>query len=176
MLSLQLIRDQPELVRAALRRRHEDPPIDEILALDERRRKLLAEVEALRARRNEVSREIGRMRGSDPAGSIGSAPRCAPSASRSPASSASWPRSSGARARGCSSCRTCRDPDVPDGTDEDDNVVLAQHGQPREFDFAPKPHWELGPRSASSTSSAASSCRARASTCSGRRARGCSAR
>src|SRR5207253_8010832 len=37
------------------------------------------------------------------------------------------------------------DPTVPEGASEEENVVVAQHGQPRRFDFAPKPHWELGP-------------------------------
>jgi seryl-tRNA synthetase len=36
------------------------------------------------------------------------------------------------------------DPDVPDGADESANVVLAQHGEPRDLGFEPRPHWELG--------------------------------
>src|SRR5690606_39116180 len=36
------------------------------------------------------------------------------------------------------------DPDVPVGEDESENVVIAEWGTPREFDFEPKPHWELG--------------------------------
>src|SRR5208283_3368881 len=36
------------------------------------------------------------------------------------------------------------DPDVPDGTDESANVVLAQHGSPRDLGFEPKQHFELG--------------------------------
>jgi seryl-tRNA synthetase len=35
-------------------------------------------------------------------------------------------------------------PSVPDGPDETYNVVIAQEGEPRTFDFTPKPHWELG--------------------------------
>ncbi|HEX5689383.1 MAG TPA: serine--tRNA ligase, partial [Roseiflexaceae bacterium] len=35
-------------------------------------------------------------------------------------------------------------PDAPDGTSEHDNIVVRTEGQPREFDFTPKPHWELG--------------------------------
>lgn len=35
-------------------------------------------------------------------------------------------------------------PDVPIGKDEDDNVVIHQWGQKRDFSFTPKPHWELG--------------------------------
>jgi len=66
MLDINLIREHPDLVRKALRDRQMDPaPVDEILALDERRRALLSKVEALKAERNAVSKEIGRMK--DPA-------------------------------------------------------------------------------------------------------------
>ena len=36
------------------------------------------------------------------------------------------------------------DPDVPDGPDETANVVLSQHGEPRDLGFQPKQHFELG--------------------------------
>src|SRR6185312_3728840 len=36
------------------------------------------------------------------------------------------------------------DPDVPDGADESANVVLKQHGEPRDLGFEPKQHFELG--------------------------------
>ena len=36
------------------------------------------------------------------------------------------------------------DPDVPDGPDETANVVLKQHGEPRDLGFQPKQHFELG--------------------------------
>ena len=61
MLSLELIRQNPDMVRKALEKRQFSEPLDDILALDERRRGLLSEVEALRARRNEVSKQIGKM-------------------------------------------------------------------------------------------------------------------
>jgi seryl-tRNA synthetase len=35
-------------------------------------------------------------------------------------------------------------PDVPDGAGEEENVVIAQEGEPRDLGFAPRPHWELG--------------------------------
>ena len=56
MLSIQLIREHPEVVERAMARRHSDTPLGEILALDTDRRKLLQEADALKARRNEVSR------------------------------------------------------------------------------------------------------------------------
>jgi seryl-tRNA synthetase len=58
VLDLRLIRSEPDLVRAALERREADGPLDEVLALDERRRALLTEVESLRAEQNKASEAI----------------------------------------------------------------------------------------------------------------------
>ena len=60
MISIELIRRDPDLVREAMRKRAADVPVDEILSLDEERRSLIVRADALRARRNEVSREMGR--------------------------------------------------------------------------------------------------------------------
>ena len=66
MLDLNLIREQPDLVRQAMQSRQMDPaPVDAVLALDEQRRALIQEVEVLKAERNAVSKEIGKMK--DPA-------------------------------------------------------------------------------------------------------------
>ena len=63
MLSLEQIRNETDAVRAALVRRAEDEDcLDEILALDAGRRAAITEGDELRARRNQVSREIGRAR------------------------------------------------------------------------------------------------------------------
>src|SRR5512144_1313520 len=63
MFDINLIREQPDLVREALRNRQADPVIvDQVLALDVERRALLGQVEALKAERNSVSKEIGRMK------------------------------------------------------------------------------------------------------------------
>ncbi|HWY74805.1 MAG TPA: serine--tRNA ligase [Verrucomicrobiae bacterium] len=65
MLDIKLVRDQPDLVRQRLASRGagDQLRIDELLRLDEKRRKLLAEVESLKAQRNRVSKEIGAMMG-----------------------------------------------------------------------------------------------------------------
>src|SRR3990172_8375783 len=66
MLDLNLIREQPDLVRTALSNRQMEAfPVDDILRLDEKRRALLTQVETLKAERNTVSKEIGKMK--DPA-------------------------------------------------------------------------------------------------------------
>jgi seryl-tRNA synthetase len=61
MLDIKLIREQPDFVRERLATRAagDELKIDEVLSLDERRRRILAEVEQLKAQRNRASREIG---------------------------------------------------------------------------------------------------------------------
>ena len=63
MLDIKLFRETPELVREGLARRQMDAAVvDEVVALDERRRRLILDVEAKKAERNAVSKEIGRMK------------------------------------------------------------------------------------------------------------------
>src|SRR5262249_28955626 len=65
MLDIKRIREQPNVVRQGLAARGagDESKIDELLSLDERRRKLLADVEQLKASRNRVSKEIGALMG-----------------------------------------------------------------------------------------------------------------
>ena len=65
MLDIKLIREKPDFVRQRLATRGggDDARIDELLKLDEQRRKILTEVETLKARRNRVSKEIGMLMG-----------------------------------------------------------------------------------------------------------------
>lgn len=61
MLDIRIIREQPDFVRERLKSRGagDEAKVAEVLALDEQRRKILAEVEQLKAHRNRVSKEIG---------------------------------------------------------------------------------------------------------------------
>src|SRR6476469_5939444 len=59
MLDLKLIRSEPERVKAALARRGAGDQVDELLALDARRRQLLPEVESAQAERKTLSKQIG---------------------------------------------------------------------------------------------------------------------
>src|SRR5438132_11645319 len=65
MLDIKLIRERPDFVRQRLATRGagDESHIDELLKLDEQRRKLVAEVEALKAQRNRASKDIGALRG-----------------------------------------------------------------------------------------------------------------
>ena len=60
MISIELIRQNPDAVTEAMQKRDADVPIDRILELDRTRRSIISETDTLRARRNEVSREMGR--------------------------------------------------------------------------------------------------------------------
>ncbi len=60
MIDLKIIRDHPDMVRSALQSLYATAPIDEILSLDETRRQVVTEVESLKARRNDGSKEVGR--------------------------------------------------------------------------------------------------------------------
>jgi seryl-tRNA synthetase len=144
MLDLNLIRETPDLVRTALQNRQMDAsPVDDILRLDEKRRSLLTQVEALKAERNSVSKEIGKMKDQ--------AERALKvSAMREVGDRISALDKQVAQVEAELHAVTSAIPNIPDertpiGTSEDENVVLRTIGQLPEFDFEPKPHWELGP-------------------------------
>src|SRR5262249_17371984 len=65
VLDIKLIREKPDFVRQRLATRGagDDALVEKILQTDEKRRKLLAEVEALKSQRNKVSKEIGALMG-----------------------------------------------------------------------------------------------------------------
>ena len=62
MIDLRRIRENPDKVKEALRSLQAEAPIDEIIVLDETRRRILQELEDLRHERNVTSKEIGRMK------------------------------------------------------------------------------------------------------------------
>ncbi|GAB4180388.1 MAG: serine--tRNA ligase [Roseiflexaceae bacterium] len=143
MLDIRLIREQTEFVKAGVRRRGEDPVIiDEILGYDAKRRELLQEVEQLKATRNSVSKEIGKMkeateREAKIAEMRAVGDRIAELDKEVAAVDAAFERA-------MLLTPNLPHPDVPDGTSEHDNIVVRVEGTQREFDFTPKPHWDLG--------------------------------
>ena len=62
MLDIRTIREETEAVKAYLKARNNDFDVDKVLALDDERKKLLASVEEVKARRNAGSKEVGRIK------------------------------------------------------------------------------------------------------------------
>ena len=145
MLDLALIREQPDLLRQALKDRQMDPSVvDEIQALDEKRRALLNEVEQLKAQRNNVSREISRMK--DPAERQAKIDEMRVVGDRITALDEQVRLVDNDLRNLVASIPNYPDPATPYGTGEHENVVMRQEGEIPAFDFQPQPHWDLGPR------------------------------
>ncbi len=144
MLDIKLIREEPALVREALEKRQMDPsPVDQILSLDEKRRELIVNVEEMRSERNAVSKEIGRMKDKDARQEKIDAMRSL--GEKIDSVDADLQSVETALNELLSAIPNIPDPDVPVGVDDSDNIVLRTVGEYPEFDFEPKPHWDLGP-------------------------------
>jgi len=144
MLDLNLIRENPNLVRTALKNRQmETSPVDDILKLDEKRRSLLTQVEALKAERNVVSKEISKLKDAVEREKKIAAMREV--GNRIAALDKEVAEVEAELTAIASAIPNIPDERTPIGASEDENVVLRTVGQLPEFDFDPKPHWDLGP-------------------------------
>ncbi len=143
MLSLTFIREHPDLVKQAVTARREDVSVDEILRLDEERRRITQEADELKRERNETSRAIGR-------GEIAGDELTAARARMGEVGGRI--RDLDGRLAGLGSrldallltVPNIPDPSVPVGMTEDDNVEVKIWGGQRSFGFQPKPHDVLG--------------------------------
>jgi seryl-tRNA synthetase len=143
MLNINVIREQPEMVKAAMVDLNAEAPIDEILALDARRRELLTEVEALRAERNTASKEISRTR--DKELRQASIERMRAVGNEIKVLEADLKAIESSLDEAMLLVPNLPGPGVPVGPDESHNVEVWEKGEPRDFGFEPLPHWDLGP-------------------------------
>lgn len=143
MLDINLIREDPEMVRQALKLRQMDSQIVEaILELDVKRRNLLTQVETLKAQRNSVSREIGKMK--DPA-ERQTKIEAMREVGDQIASMDEQVRLVDNDLQGLvAGIPNLPDPSTPVGKDEHENVVVKTVGELPALDFEPQPHWDLG--------------------------------
>ncbi len=143
MLDIQIIRDNPEEVKESLSRRGIEPPIDRILELDSTRRTLLTEVETLKAERNRVSKEIGKM--DEEAERNERIEEMRELGNRIDELDQKVENVEAELHELMIHIPNLPHPSVPDGPDESANVVVRSGGEPKHFVFDPKPHWDLGP-------------------------------
>ena len=195
MLDLRVIRSDPEMVRRAMRKRgYDSAPLEALVRADERRRKLLIEIEDLRNVRNRlahggpprpgmkvgpqgddqermerVAGVVRRLSRDDTEAAIGilaflaavgypvpeaeQLPECVGAAMhvqlRALSELASVLEGYLREAEEGVKDLALEIPNIPaeatpEGTTEEENVIVREWGEPREFDFEPKPHWEIG--------------------------------
>ena len=145
MLDMVFVRGNLEKVEEKLRARGADPAalLGDFRTLDQRRREAITQAETLKARRNELSQQVGALKrsGQDATALMEETRQLKDKLEELDKAAASLDdemRLSLARVPNLT-----RD-EVPAGKSEDDNVVLKTWGEKRAFDFEAKPHWELG--------------------------------
>lgn len=144
MLDIQLFRENPDLVRQSMVKRHQEPSVvDEVIKLDEKRRALLQQVESLRAEKNQASKAIGKTKDSDQR------------QEKIAAMQALGDQQDGLETELkelepvlkalLGTFPNLVDERVPEGLDDSENQVIKTVGEKAHFDFKPKAHWDLGP-------------------------------
>ncbi|MBO4548989.1 MAG: serine--tRNA ligase [Abditibacteriota bacterium] len=143
MLDPKIIRTEPDRVRQALvNRNHPTDKLEEFLALDEKRRALLTEVESMKARRNQISDEIAVMKRQkqDASGII-----------KEMQTFSARIKELDNRVRDMDdefrnillNIPNLPDETTPVGRDETENVISGAWGEKRNFDFEPRTHWDI---------------------------------
>jgi len=142
MLDIKYIREHPEEVKRGAQRKGVDIDIDHLLAVDSRRRAVLNEVEALRAKKNSASAKIAQLTGADKQNAI---VEMKETAAREKEQSAVLKELEDELQALMLRVPMPPAEDIPDGG-ENDYVVLRTWGEPRKFDFEPLDHVELAER------------------------------
>ncbi|NOZ21822.1 MAG: serine--tRNA ligase [Planctomycetes bacterium] len=145
MLDISIIRDETDKVRKAMEEKADFADVDALLKLDEERRGIIPKVEKLRARRNEVSKQINELKKKkQDAGAL-----------------IEEMRGVGGQIKELEEKLRDLEPMIRDlqllvpnipaegtpvGKDENDNVEVKHWGERKEFTFTPQAHWDLGPQ------------------------------
>ncbi len=141
MLDIKFIRENANLVKESGRKKGFEVDIDALLALDEKRRKLIYESESLRAEQKKGSKELGKLEGKEKEAAL---------AKLKDMSDRVKTLNEELRAVEVDynelmlRVPNVPAPDVPEGSDDTQNVEIRRWGEPRKFDFKPEDHIELG--------------------------------
>ncbi len=147
MLDIKFIRSNPEFVKAAMKNRNADldETIDRIIAIDEKRRALSAKADAMKAEQNAASREIPRIK--KEGGDVFEVMERMKAISEQVKACDAEISALEEEQRSLLLCiPNVPHESVPVGRDDSENVEVRKWGTPREFEFEPKAHWELGSR------------------------------
>lgn len=157
MLDIKLIREEPEKVKEALRKRGSDVGLEEILGQDQVRRELLGAIEAKRAERNGASEGVGKLMRE-----VGQARKEGRSSAELEVEVGKLKKRSSSLGEEIAELDNQLRPvedslrellllvpnipheTVPVGQDASKNEIVRRVGDPREFGFEPKAHWDIG--------------------------------
>jgi seryl-tRNA synthetase len=140
MIDIRLIRENRQVVQEALDKRGDSAPLDKILELDEKRRQAVFNAENLRARRNQVSKEIGRTKEKPPQ-LIAEMKQIGEQITALEEGIAKLDEEIREHLLRIPNIPS---PDVPPGKSDKDNPVIRTWGEPKSFAFKPLPHWDIG--------------------------------
>ena len=147
MLDIKFVRENPDLVdKACESRQNAHWDREKFFELDEERRSVIAEVEALQAARNSASKEIGQLM-REGKKEEAEAKKAEVAANKERIATLDDRRDAGEKELFdlVAAIPNIPHEDVPYGKDDSDNPEVRRWGTPREFDFEPKAHWDLGP-------------------------------
>ena len=144
MLDLGFVRDNLELVKQKMRERGVPNLLGDFERLDRERRKYLAEAERRKARRNKVSEEIAALKkqGLDASAQIAEMQELKLEITDF---DAKVENADSSLRETLKNVPNVSHPSVPVGKGAADNQEIRRWGEPRQFDFEPKAHWDLGP-------------------------------
>ncbi len=143
MLDIKRIRMNSEEIKKALEKRHGDYPIDKVLELDEKRRMILMEVEEKKAKQNQVSKEIPKLKkeGKDVKEVLEEMKNLSDEVKELDVEVKEIDVS---LKELLLNIPNTPHETVVEGLSDEDNVEIRKFGEPTEFDFEPKAHWDLG--------------------------------
>ena len=145
MLDIRFVRENAELVKEACRRRFKpmDEVVDELVAIDAERRKLNAKTDDLKAQQNRASKQIPVMKknGEDTTALMAEMKEIAEESKKCGEKLAEL---EDRQLDLILKIPNIPNEAVPYGKDDTENVELRRWGEPRQFDFEPKAHWDIG--------------------------------
>ena len=144
MLDIKRIREDFDGIKAAVERRGKgDFGLDRVKELDEERRSILAEVEALKNKQNTTSREVPKLKkeGKDTTALFAEMKELSNKIKEMDGKVAEVEEELRDTLLGVPNTPNA---EVPEGSDDTDNVEIRKVGEPRSFDFEPKAHWDIG--------------------------------
>ncbi len=145
MLDIKLIRENPDLVKAAMKSRNKDMDalVDEVLAIDVQRRELMTKTDAMKQEQNAASKQIPQIKkaGGDISEIMARMNEIKEKVKANDAAIAELDKKQ--------KTIMYEFPNVPNSTvplgkDDSENVEIRRHGEPRNFEFEPKAHWDIG--------------------------------